>query len=155
MPGIFYLWGSRIYIYTKLYLALPPQHNILSVDFAYIYIRKTVMLNHVYQIYNCEILAFNILSVDPRFFNILTSSPLVYINLKCNNIYIYILQIGSRYPAGWLFMNLMGSFFWRKRKKKGKCKRRFLRASFCRGRMPLWYNKVLYHTGMQAYHACI
>ena len=68
-----------IYIYTKLYLALPPQHNILSVDFAYIYIyiRKTVMLNHVYQIHNCEILAFNILSVDPRFFNILTSSPLL------------------------------------------------------------------------------
>ena len=37
------------------------------------------MLNHVYQIYNCEILAFNILSVDPRFFNILTSSPLLYL----------------------------------------------------------------------------
>ena len=53
VPGIFYLWGSRIYIYiyTKLYLELPPQHNILSVDFVYIYIyiRKTVMLNHVYQ----------------------------------------------------------------------------------------------------------
>ena len=68
---------AYIYICTKLYLALPAQHNILSVDFPYIYIRKTVMLNHVYQNHNCKILAFNILSVDPRFFNILTSSPLL------------------------------------------------------------------------------
>ena len=81
VPGIFYLWGSRIYIYIRNCIS----HCRLNIIFylwisrIYIYIRKTVMLNHVYQIHNCEILAFNILSVDPRFFNILTSSPLLYI----------------------------------------------------------------------------
>jgi len=49
--------------------------NILSVDFT----RKTVMLNDVYIKISREILAFNILSVNPRFLNILSSSPQLYL----------------------------------------------------------------------------
>ena len=97
VPGIFYLWGSRIYIYIYIRNCISncPLNIIfyLWISRIYIYIRKTVMLNHVYQIYNSRILAFNILSVDPRFFNILTSSPLLYVkryskdNQNCWKIY--------------------------------------------------------------------
>ena len=87
-PLVFCAWNilsvgfAYIYIYINIRNCI--SHCLLNIIFyllisrIYIYIRKTVMLNHVYQNHNCEILAFNILSVDPIFFNILTSSPLLY-----------------------------------------------------------------------------
>ena len=70
--------GVRVYKYKKIYIISQCLLNkTFSLLIIYIYIRKTVMLNHVYQNHNYEILAFNIPSVDPGFFNIPTSSPLL------------------------------------------------------------------------------
>ena len=84
-PTVFCAWNilSVGFAYIYIYIRNCISHCLLNIIFylltsrIYIYIRKTVMLNHVYQNHNCEILAFNILSVDPRFLNILTSSPLL------------------------------------------------------------------------------
>ena len=87
-PSVFCAWNilsvGFAYIYIRNCISNCPLNIIfyLWISRIYIYIRKTVLLNHVYQIYNSRILAFNILSVDPRFFNILTSSPLLYMVQK-------------------------------------------------------------------------